>query len=229
LDHSATQISSEAEELEHAATNIAIARRLGDGHLFTENGEPISPYVLACNFWLLATEPNDPLSTQAWFQPGGYHLPIVDALRQLAAGEEPSDLHTQNQPLPVPSWTQDETTATRLNNSSEELFAPAAIYAAAPGNPERNKTHPIAHYLLLPLHESGAAEWHLEAAKPFILKFLPTVGYSPAEAALAQNVTVVGGEQIYPETMLEDLRRGGCQVTRIEGDGTEIATQLASR
>jgi hypothetical protein len=54
------------------------------------------------------------------------------------------------------------------------------------------------------------------------------VGYSLDEARLAQRVTVIGGEQIFPEALLEDLRRHGCQVTRIAGDGTEIATQLAS-
>jgi len=228
FDLSANSLSSEAEELEHAASNIAIARRLGVSNPSRENEEPISPHVLACNFWLLATDPNDPMAPQAWFQPGGYHLPVVDALRQLASGEELGSQSTQSQPLPVPSWLLDEDKAPGENKPVEEPDAPAVIQEPAHSDPKPSTAHPIAHYLLLPLHESGAAEWHLEAAKPFILKHLPTVGYSPVEAALAQQVTVVGGAQIYPEALLDDLRRGGCQVTRIEGDGTEIATQLAS-
>jgi hypothetical protein len=229
FDLSANPLASEAEELEHAARNIAIARRVGVGSPSIENDEPISPHVLACNFWLLVADPNDPAATQAWFQPGGYHLPVVDALRQLTAGKEPSNPNTISQSLPVPSWLFNEDKTAKEDNPVEEPSAPAITQELAPENPEPSSAHPIAHYLLLPLHESGAAEWHLEAARPFILKFLPTVGYSAAEAALAEQVTVVGGEQIYPETLLEDLRRSGCQVTRIEGDGTEIATQLASR
>jgi hypothetical protein len=90
------------------------------------------------------------------------------------------------------------------------------------------KPKSIDHYLLLPMTEWGAAEWHLDAARPFILKHHPTVGYSPEEAALAEHVTVVGGEQVFSEELLNILRQRGCQVTRISGDGTEIATQLAS-
>jgi hypothetical protein len=61
------------------------------------------------------------------------------------------------------------------------------------------------------------------------LKYHPTVGYALDEASLAACVTVVGGEPVFPEESLEKLRQAGCIVTRIAGDGTEIATQLASR
>jgi len=39
---------------------------------------------------------------------------------------------------------------------------------------------------------------------------------------------VVGGEQVFPEELINEMRQRGCQVTRIAGDGTEIASQLAS-
>jgi hypothetical protein len=104
-------------------------------------------------------------------------------------------------------------------------FSPAGLY----GELTKDDDHPIAHYLLLPLYEVGAAEWHLDAARPFILKYHPTVGYALDEASLAACVTVVGGEPVFPEESLEKLRQAGCIVTRIAGDGTEIATQLASR
>jgi hypothetical protein len=81
----------------------------------------------------------------------------------------------------------------------------------------------------LPKYEWGISDWHLEASKPFILKHQPTVGFSLDEAKLAVQVTVVGGEQSFSEEALTQLRNAGCQVDRISGDGTSIATQLAER
>lgn len=42
--------------------------------------DPIPPEVIACNFWLLAAEPNTPYAEQAWFQHSGETLPIVRSL-----------------------------------------------------------------------------------------------------------------------------------------------------
>jgi hypothetical protein len=99
----------------------------------------------------------------------------------------------------------------------------------APSRSASSDTHPIQHYLLLPKYEWGIADWHLEVIKPFILKHQPTVGFSIDEAMLANQVTVVGGEQSFSEEALARLRDAGCQVERISGDGTSIATQLAER
>jgi hypothetical protein len=99
-------------------------------------------------------------------------------------------------------------------------------------NRSRDRTkirRPIEHYLLLPLYEWGVAEWHLDAIKPFVKKYHPTVGFSLKEAVLASKVTVVGNEQSFPEEILERLRASGCEVERISGDGTSIASQLATR
>lgn len=90
-------------------------------------------------------------------------------------------------------------------------------------------SHPIRHYLLLPLYEWGVADWHLEVVRPFIKKFTPTVGFSLSEAALAEKVTVIGNSHTFSEEALEALRRSGCVVERISGDGTSIATQLSER
>jgi hypothetical protein len=87
--------------------------------------------------------------------------------------------------------------------------------------------HPISHYLLLPRYEWGIAEWHLDAVRPFIMKYQPTVGYSLTEAALAAKVTVIGDQQTFPENELDTLRRSGAEVVRISGDGTSIATHLS--
>ena len=86
----------------------------------------------------------------------------------------------------------------------------------------------ISHYLLLPSFDWGVADWHLKVARPFIKRHRPTVGFSLEEAVKAKQVTVIGGEEQFPESDLTQLRSQGCQVRRIEGDGTKIASELAA-
>jgi hypothetical protein len=290
LKTSSEEFASEAQEQDHAAANLAIAQRLGSTAQSGEGGEPISPYVLACNFWLLAADPAHPQASQAWFQSDGYTLPVVDALRQLAnqgaplpgieatdaldplsfaldafPGVAPAEVTSQEPPPPpadapeapdvqdpvggdaaadtipagapvepapeTPVEEPVEASPVEMEQPSEpgsEQAAPSSEQTSPVNGAEPPAHLPIAHYLLLPLPDSGAAEWLLEAARPFILKYHPTLGYSPEEAALARCITLVGGEQPFPETLLAALRNRGCTVTRITGDGTEIATQLAT-
>ena len=87
----------------------------------------------------------------------------------------------------------------------------------------------ISHYLLLPMYDWGVSDWHLDVIRPFVKKYHPTIGFSVHEAAFARRVTVIGGEQSFPEQELMKLKANGCQVERITGDGITIATQLAER
>lgn len=89
--------------------------------------------------------------------------------------------------------------------------------------------HPIQHYLLLPHYEWGISDWHLDAIKPFVKKHQPTIGFSVNEAMHAANVTLIGGEQSFSTAVYEQLSENGCNVERISGDGTTIATLLAER
>lgn len=89
--------------------------------------------------------------------------------------------------------------------------------------------HPIQHYLLLPAFDWGISDWHITAARPFIHKYQPTIGFSLKDARLAARVTVVGGPEQFPDEDLEFLRASGCVVERIDGDGMSIATQLSER
>jgi len=222
----------EVDEIAHATTNLAIARLLTQSDPLNKAFEPVSPYVLACHFWLLTSAPDGPYAPQAWYQPDGYVLPVVTAMKQwvekISQGTKAAPV--PNQPLVAPQSGNIAPEIALSPEMAEALTqpetAPSSCSNASP--PQPPSPHPIAHYLLLPLHDWGAVEWHLEVARPYILRHHPTVGYSLDEARLAQRVTVIGGEQIFPEALLEDLRRHGCQVTRIAGDGTEIATQLAS-
>ena len=94
---------------------------------------------------------------------------------------------------------------------------------------KKDPFHPISHYLLLPVQEWGVADWKIDAIRPFMKRSRPTVGFSFEEAALATRVTVFGGENVFPEEKLNDLRRAGCYVERVGGDGIKIASILTER
>lgn len=167
------------------------------------NGIPesrtIPAYVQCCNFYLLAAEPNTEEQIHAWYRSDEDTLPIVGMLS------------------PEPAKAED------VSQSAEEL--PKNV----PASTEANSSHPIEHYLLLPQYEWGVAEFHLDASRPFVQKYHPTLGFSIQEAFLAKKITVVGGETSFPEELLDQMRQNGCLVERISGDGTSIATQLAER
>jgi hypothetical protein len=108
--------------------------------------------------------------------------------------------------------------------------APAEEPKAAETTPtDPAPAFPIKHYLLLPAYEWGVSDWHLDVIKPFVRKHQPTVGFSIEEAALAAQVTVIGGAADFSDDTLTSLRSRGCRVERISGDGTTIATQLSER
>jgi hypothetical protein len=94
--------------------------------------------------------------------------------------------------------------------------------------PSLDESHKIRHYLLLPSYEWGISDFHLDIIRPFIKKHQPTVGFSLSEARNAQRVTVIGGEHAFTEESLNQLRNIGIQVERIQDNGTNIATLLAT-
>lgn len=195
----------------HSAVNLAIARLLAgetpaDPINKEEKLEPVPNEVIACNFWLLATGPNSPYQPQAWFQEDGRRLPAVLNLREWR-----SQAKGKNQPVPTNGKPTQKVEVLTAKNHWPSGY------------------RPIRHYLLLPIYENGVAEWQLQAIQPFVKKYNPTVGFSPAEAALASRVTIVGDAATFPEEMLERLRNSGCIVERVSGDGTSIATKLAER
>ena len=156
-------------------------------------------YVQSCNFYALSAKPGSLDFLHAWFRTEDEVLPIVDLLLNSGA------------------------------NRKNAFFSEPGGEVSSGQPYGRYSSHPINHYLLLPLYDWGVAEYHLEVTRPFIQKHHPTIGFSIQEAALARNVTVIGGEQTFPEELLSQLRAGGSIVERITGDGISIATQLAER
>lgn len=107
----------------------------------------------------------------------------------------------------------------------------AALHALTQNKPDQASVaktgdHPIAHYLLLPNFEGEVPDLHLDVIRPFIKKYRPTIGFSIQEAQCAQRVTVIGGNDSYPDAAINQLRNAGCIVKQIEMDGTDIASLL---
>jgi hypothetical protein len=95
-------------------------------------------------------------------------------------------------------------------------------------NPSQSQNQSIRHYLLLPSYDGGISDHHLDIIRPIIKKYQPTVGFSLEEARNARKVTVLGGEHAFTEASLNQLRGAGIQVRRIQEDGTDIASILAT-
>ncbi len=155
--------------------------------------------ILATNFWLLAAEPGTPFNSQAWYPNDSTALPVVRVMAPKLEPKSTTAFHTTDAPIETAIATNDDS------------------------------LHPINHYLLLPTYEWGVADWHLDVTRPYIRKYLPTVGFSIEEAALAKKVTVIGGEESFTLEQMSQLRDRGCVVDQIAGDGTSIATQLLER
>jgi hypothetical protein len=123
--------------------------------------------------------------------------------------------------LPVVQMIKDWVSNGGVNPSpSSKYFSPSTSNI--------DGSRPISHYLLLPTFDWGVADWHLDAIRPFINKYQPTIGFSPVEASHAKKVTVVGGATSIPESIIDGLLAAGCIVEQISGDGMNIATNLAS-
>jgi hypothetical protein len=134
------------DEVAHSQRVISIASLMQNQEDVTEEDkanpeakillEPVPPEVVCCNFWLIAAAPDDPASSQAWFQPEGRMLPSVGALRQWFARRESqrSELRlahsTQEKTLPVkpsqtaPSITPAEKVVPRTSPSAATMAAP---------------------------------------------------------------------------------------------------------
>ena len=185
----------------HAERNNAILHRLQNQSI--EIGpfdmEPIPDNVIACNFWLLAAAADSPYAKEAWFQPDGNVLPVLNGVVKWEQG------------LDINTWG--------LGSTSDE-----PILKTSPSEGMRL----INHYLLLPVHDWGIPDWLFEAIRPFVKKYYPTIGFSPSEAAQAGRVTLLGDESIFPPSLVQKLLDAGCIVERVTGDGTKIASTLAN-
>ena len=77
-------------------------------------------------------------------------------------------------------------------------------------------THNIKHYLLLPNTEWAANSKHMQALQPYIKRYQPVIGFSSEEAALDKIVTIITGEDGYPEAEIAKLLKQGCNVRKMQ-------------
>ncbi len=200
--------------------------------------------------------PHEPQSSVHKDWPDDKHTEICLAITQLLRNEPASDPDKPTSPLEPMSnsvlaanfWLLTDETGSphtadawfRPDGSTRQIVAELkgkinttkTIRAEMPPDNAKgivSDSHPIEHYLLLPSYEWGVADWHLDVIRPFVKKYRPTIGFSFQQASLAERVTVIGNTQSFSDEQLESLRASGCQVDRISGDGTSIATQLQER
>lgn len=201
---------------------------------YAEPLDPIPAQVIAGCFWLLAAGVETQQASAAWYQADGATQPYVGVLRQWFAESavlnEGKRLEVQSKNIrPAKLWTNQEPDVNRSQVSTSPGISARSGEEKQPAIQTSKKlARPIRHYLLLPLYEWGVADWHLDVIRPFVKKYRPTVGFSLQEARFAQKVTVIGGIEAFSEDKLEYLRAAGCSIERIQGDGTSIATQLAT-
>lgn len=199
---------------------------------------------------LQAGAPFDPACSSQAFPPR--HPQEIEAIARALIGEAATDPSGENTPMePVPAsvlvgffyqlsaestaptanhtWFQPDGTTFPAVDTLRALAASPRQQVKSAAAPQADPCHPIQHYLLLPTFEWGVADWHLEMLRPLIKKYRPTIGFSVSEAALAQEVTVIGNASAYSEETLDQLRLSGSTVRRIDGIGIEFASQMAER
>ena len=80
--------------------------------------------------------------------------------------------------------------------------------------------HSMYHYVLFWQTDTAWAEAEWQASTRYIARFRPSVGFSPQEARLAENVTIIGGPLGVSQAVEEMLRGAGCRVQRVAGKST---------
>lgn len=162
-----------------------------------ENPGTIPDNLLACNFWLLASNPgpDDKVHAAAWFRANG-------KLTEL--GERWMEWHN--------SFTADKSVAVETGGeAAAEGNRPSSILFETPMPIDLNGAHSIRHYLLLP----NAADWPLHSIQTFVSQHQPTIGYSAEEALRAVRVTLAGGLQSFSDELIRKLIAAGCQVENL--------------
>jgi N-acetyl-anhydromuramyl-L-alanine amidase AmpD len=87
----------------------------------------------------------------------------------------------------------------------------------------------IYHYVLFAQSGASLSEADWQAASRYIVRFLPTVGFSVQDASLAENVTIIGGLSGVPAPVEQMLRAAGCRVQRLTGKNAAQTRSLLDK
>jgi N-acetyl-anhydromuramyl-L-alanine amidase AmpD len=103
-----------------------------------------------------------------------------------------------------------------IGSQFDRLPQQQAATLSGPALPAEAKV--LYHYMLFWAHDGEWAERDWLHAQSYIGTFRPTVGFSAAEAAYAEYVTIVGGLLGVSQEVEDSLRAAGCRVDRIAGE-----------
>jgi hypothetical protein len=158
-------------------------------------------YLLNTAFYLICAPAGSDLEAVAWYHSDGSALSVVGAIKQQVSE------------------------AVQALADAEKVVAPKP--AVKHGQASGSNQWPLYHYVLLPTFEWGVSSWHWGAVLEYVNRFRPACGFSIAEAAAAQYVTIVGNKQGVDSAAEQSLRDAGCVVERVCGqDGDETMQRL---
>lgn len=80
--------------------------------------------------------------------------------------------------------------------------------------PKSSEEKPLKHYVLLPQRQYEHYEQSWKTIGPYALDTQPVVGFSPQEALLADQVTLLGDEAVISKEIEDQLGASGCIVKR---------------
>jgi len=197
------ETSTNAKQSHFAEQNIAILRSLQDADTH--------PHMLNFAFYCLASNGKD-VVPDAWFKQEDTPLPVVELFRTYLKNNGHLSSITNSTSNP----------AHNDPDSSPPAHSVPAAESTSPIPPEKT----LRHYVLLPSSAELDRLWDWEAFGEFVRTAKPSIGFSADEAILAQRVTLVGDEMVFPPDLEQSLNQAGCLVSRL--DLSMIETDLDS-
>jgi hypothetical protein len=88
---------------------------------------------------------------------------------------------------------------------------------------------PVEHYVLFGPAAQPATRVHLVLAQSFLQAFTPAFGFSPTEAAAANEVTIIADTALVSADTEAALLAGGARVQRIAGSPEAVAAALEQK
>ena len=162
---------------------------------------------------LALTEEAGPLGVEVPMDKGlEYTVEMVGLPSERVAG-----LHTDHPDEPAPDLLPGNA---RYHHSFAICFRRATA-------PDTGREKRLPHYVLFGPPSRPETAAHMLMALGYLLRFGPTFGFSPEEAAYAEAVTILADEEAVSPAVEASLREAGCQVQRVAGTAREVELRLA--
>ena len=162
----------------------------------------------------------------------------VEISRQLMAGELPDYLFNnafwllangERNPFEDHAWYKRDGRRLPAVEAMKAMPKQPRKFGQEPPRQDRSDGKPLYHYVLFPVFSWGISRHYFEVAFEYLRAFRPACGFDPAEAALAQNVTVIGSSRGVSEATVAELKGKGCRVERVAGADAAETKELLDR